>query len=129
VAFLGGREAYDKLKSRAAEEGFAPFTTSWGQRQQLSLKWFSDLEESRPLDAVRSFEGPLLVLYGDLDEVVPPATAEAVIAAATASSEVVRHVVDGAGHGLGLFNNKPALTEEAVNTTVDFLSQRLLSPD
>ena len=79
----------------------------------------------RPLDAIQSYKGPLLVLYGDLDDVVLPGTSEAVISAATSSIEVVRHVVKGAGHGLGLFNDKPALTEEAVATTVDFFSQRL----
>jgi len=125
VGFLGGQEAYDKMKAQAATEGFTPFTTSWGQKEQLSLQWFTDIEESRPLDAIQSFKGPLLVLYGDLDDVVLPATAEAVIEAATSSIEVVRHVVKGAGHGLGLFNDKPALTDEAVATTVEFFSQRL----
>ena len=125
VEYLGGQAAYDKLKARAAAEGFAPFTTTWGQDQKLSLQWFQDMEESRPLDAIRSFKGPLLVLYGDLDDIVLPETSEAVISAATSSSEVVRHVVKGAGHGLGLFNDKPALTEEAVTTTVDFLAERL----
>ena len=67
----------------------------------------------------------MLVLYGDLDDIVLPSVSEAVIAAATMSPEVLRHVVKGADHGLGLYNNEPALTEEAVRTTVDFLNQRL----
>ena len=125
VNFVGGRVAYDELKARAAKEGFAPFTTFWGQDQQLGLQWFTDLEESKPIDAVRNFEGPLLVLYGDLDDVVPPRVAEAVIGAASSSVEVVRHIVKGADHGLGVFSDEPALTEEAVQTTVKFLSQRL----
>ena len=125
VEFLGGQATYDELKARAAAEGFTPFTTTWGQDQKLSLQWFLDMEESRPLDAIRSFKGPLLVLYGDLDDVVLPEISEAVISAATRSSEVVRHVVRGAGHGLGLYNDKPALTEEAVTTTVEFLAERL----
>jgi dienelactone hydrolase len=125
VDFLGGRAAYDALKARAAAEGFAPFTTFWGQDQQLSLQWFTDNEESRSLDAIGTFTGPLLILHGDLDEVVVPAVAQAVVAAAANSSEVVHHVVKGAGHGLGLFSDKPALTEEAVNVTVDFLAEHL----
>ena len=43
------------------------------------------------------------------------------------SSEVVRHVVKGADHGLGVFSDEPALTQEAVETTVVFLSARLQS--
>ena len=120
VDFLGGQAAYTELKSRAASDGFAPFTTPWGQHQKLGLQWFTDLEQSRPLDAVARFEGPLLVLYGDRDDVVPPHISESVIAAATNSAEVVRYVVKGADHGLGLFTDEPNLTAEAISTTVSF---------
>lgn len=125
VELLGGPAAYAELRSRAVAEGSTPFTTSWGQRQQLGLRWFTDLEESRPLQSIRQFRGPLLVLYGELDEVVSPRLSEAVIAAATGSVEVVRYVVEGAGHGLGLYSEAPHLTAEAVDVTVEFLSRQL----
>jgi dienelactone hydrolase len=125
IDFVGGQAAYDELKARAGRESFAPFTTRWGQEQKLGLQFFTDLEESRALDAAGKIEAPLLVLYGDLDDVVLPSVSEGLIAAATMSPEVLRHVVKGADHGLGLYNNEPALTEETVKTTVDFLRQRL----
>ena len=77
------------------------------------------------MDSISNFEGALFVLYGDLDDVVPPRIPEAVIATATKSTEVVRHIVVGAGHGLGLFNDKPELTRDAVDSTVNFLSEHL----
>ena len=125
IEFLGGQAAYDELKAHAGRDGFVPFTTRWGQEQKLGSQFFTDLEERRPLDAVAEIRAPLLVLYGDLDDVVLPSVSEGVIAAATMSPEVVRHIVKGADHGLGLYNNQPALSEEAIQTTVDFLSQRL----
>ena len=125
VDFLGGSDAYAELRKRAVSEGFVPFTTQWGQDQELSAEWFADMEESRPLDAVREFRGPLLVLYGDRDDVVLPRVTEGVIAAAVKSPDVVRHVVTGADHGLGLFTDEFDLSEEAVVTTVDFLRSRL----
>jgi dienelactone hydrolase len=125
INFVGGREPYDELKAIAASEGFAPFTTSWGQDQKLGVQFFTDLEESNPLEVVQVIRAPLLVLYGDKDDVVLPEVAEAVISAATNSADVVRHIVVGADHGLGLFSEEPHLTEEAVQTTVAFFSQRL----
>ena len=125
IEFVGGQDAYEELKARAASEGFAPFTTSWGQDQKLGLQFFTDMEGSQPLDVVTLIQSPMLVLYGDKDDVVLPETAEAVISAAVNSSEVVRHVVVGADHGLGLFTGEPHLTEEAVRITVEFFSQRL----
>ena len=41
------------------------------------------------LDAVKSYRGPLLVLYGSRDDVVLPEVAEAPIDGVTGSSEVV----------------------------------------
>ena len=125
VEFVGGPEAYEAMKAQAAAEGYVPFTTSWGQDQKLGLQFFIDLEESSPLDAIRQFEGPLLVLYGDEDDVVLPSVSEAAIAAAINSKEVVRHVIKGADHGLGLFTDEYAYSEEAVSTTVEFFSKRL----
>jgi dienelactone hydrolase len=125
VNFVGGQDAYDAMKQQAANEGFAPFTTSWGQQQQLGLQFFTDMEESAPLEAVARIEAPLLVLYGDQDEVVLPAVSEAVIAAARNSSEVQRHVIEGADHGLGLFSDEPQYATDAVAATVSFFAARL----
>lgn len=125
VSFLGGETEYQDYRKRAAEEGSVPFTTQWGQDQQLGLRWFIDLESSKPLKAASKFEGPLLVLYGDQDDVVPPAVSEAVINAAVNSSNVVRRVIAGADHGLGIYSGDEALTEEVIEVTVRFLTNNL----
>jgi hypothetical protein len=125
IEFVGGEDAFADMKARAAREGFVPFTTIWGQDQQLGEQFFIDMEESRPLDAAAMLTIPLFVLYGDLDPVVLPAVSEAVIAAATNSPLVTRHVVTGADHGLGIFSGEPHLTGEAVAATVEFLAQNL----
>ncbi len=125
VEFVGGQESYDELKAHAAKEGYAPFRTSWGQYQELGSQFFTDMEESRPLDAIAGVRAPLLVLNGDQDEVVPPAVALAVAESATSSSEVIHHIIVGADHGLGLFSEQPHFTAEAVTTTADFFDRRL----
>ncbi|MBV1905188.1 MAG: SAM-dependent chlorinase/fluorinase [Pseudomonadales bacterium] len=125
VPSLGGAEAYNNLKLQAGKEGFAPYTTAWGQDQKLGEGWFIDMEESMPLESIKNFTGQLLVLHGDMDDIVEPVVAEAVVAAARNSIDTVHHVIAGAGHGLGLYNGKEKITEEAVNITVNFLSQRL----
>ena len=125
VAELGGPEAYRSLKQEAQETGVAEYTTRWGTTLRLGPRWFTDLEESSPLRSLGKYRGPLLVLYGDQDDVVPPSTAEAAIASATSSSEVVRHVVAGAEHGLGFYSNRPDIATDVVETTAAFFAQRL----
>ncbi|HNP63986.1 MAG TPA: alpha/beta fold hydrolase [Woeseiaceae bacterium] len=125
ISFLGGETEYTRFRQRAAEGGFVSFTTQWGQEQQLGLKWFEDLENSNPLDVTSRFEGSLLVLYGDQDTVVLPAVSEAVIAMAVNTRDVVRHVIAGAGHGLGIYSGEAGKAENAISETVRFLSDRL----
>lgn len=122
---LGGPEAYNTLKERARSTGMAEYTTRWGTRLQLGYRWFTDLEETMPRDSLATFEGPLLVLYGDQDDVVPPATSEAAIAAARSSSEVIRHVVVGADHALGFYTDQAEIAAEVVGTTALFFRERL----
>ena len=125
VNSLGGPDVYYVLKERARETGMAEYTTRWGTTLQLGYQWFTDLEESMPLESLGSFKGPILVLYGDQDDDVPPSISEAAIVAATNSSDVVRHVVVGAGHALGFYSNRPKIATEVVNTTVEFFSRHL----
>ena len=61
----------------------------------------------------------------DKDDVVLPEVSEAVIAAATNSPSIVRHVVEGADHGLGIFSDEPHYTREAIATTVAFFDSTL----
>jgi len=125
IVELGGPEAYAALKQRAQSTGAAEYTTRWGTTLQLGYRWFTDLEETLPLLSLASFKGPLLVLYGDQDDVVPPAVSEAAIAAAMHSSEVVQHVVASANHALGFYSNRPEIAAEVVDTTAEFFRQRL----
>lgn len=125
VNSLGGPDAYYALREQARETGMAAYTTRWGQELQLGYQWFVDLENTKPLESLASFEGSLLVLYGDKDDVVVPATSEAAIAAATSSREVVRHVIAGAEHGLGFYTERPEFAAEVVATTAEFFAKRL----
>ena len=123
--FLGGPQQYQALRNQAKRDGWATFTTSWGQRQALGLRWFEDLEASFPLDSAARYQGALMVLYGDKDTIVPPTVSESVITHATQASSVTRHVVKDADHGLGLFDHNAALSQQAVQATVDFFSKHL----
>lgn len=125
IAFVGGQDAWGEMKRRAAAEGFAPFTTFWGQEQQLGPQFFLDMEQSRPLDLLATITVPLLVVQGSQDEVVLPQRSEVAVAAAQNSREVVYHVVQGADHGFGLFDDNAQYAEDAIRTTADFFSQRL----
>ncbi len=122
---LGGEDVYAQMRRTAEETGSVDYTTSYGQDLTLGMQWFVDIEESRPLEALADYRGPLLVLYGDVDEAVPAAISESAIAAATNSSEVVEHRMAGVGHDLGIYTNLEDVAAEVINTTAVFFGDRL----
>jgi len=122
---FGGQQNYDMLKQAARDTGAVEYTTRWGTKLLLGYRWFEDMEQSRPLDALAEFSGPIMVLYGDADDVVPPPIAKAALAAAASSGDVVEVVIPTAQHGLGFYTERPEIAARVVEATVDFLSSRL----
>lgn len=123
--FFGGPEGLAAKRAQAQAEGFAPFTTIWGQEQALGPQWFADLAASAPLAAAATFEGDLLVLYGSEDKVVVPAESRSAATAAQRARSVRTVVVPGADHGLGLFNGDAESARMTVGQTVEFLARAL----
>ena len=125
VTEFGGPEGYALLKQQAQENGSVVYETRWGTELELGARWFADMEETFPQAALAKFSGPLLVLYGDEDEAVPPAISAAAASAAVNSSEVVSVVIPTAKHGLGFYTNRPEIADQVVAATVNFLAERL----
>lgn len=125
MRYVGGADRWAAMKLQAAQDGFAPFTTFWGQQQQLGPAWFSDLEASRPQTALAAYKGSVMVLYGDQDQVISPAAAAAVTRITTNAQRRERHVIRGADHGLGLFDDDQTSATEVVTRTVEFLASEL----
>lgn len=121
----GGRLRYLALRDQAASTGAAAFVTPWGQQQLLGRQWFDDLESYRPMAAVRSFTGALLVISGAEDAIIAPDIARAVAATATASAGARVEILPGAGHGLGFYDDDPAVSEHVIESTADFLVSKL----
>ena len=123
VSFLGGQAEYDRLFAEAAsDKGYADFVTQWGQTQQLSKTWFDQMIASKPLEGIGAYDGAMIVLHGDKDDVVPATVAEAVVAAYPAASMVV---VPEADHGYGFYSDQPDVTALVEGTLADFFAENL----
>lgn len=119
---FGGGDNYRQLRSVASSgSGYADFSTPWGQQQRLSCNWFRDMDASMPLEAIGSYPGPVLVIHGDSDPIIPTSVAETVVEAATASADVRLEIIPGADHGLGFYGGDPAVGDRVIELTTDFL--------
>jgi dienelactone hydrolase len=121
----GGQSSYLELRERAQSTGVTPFVTPWGHHQTLGRQWFDDLETYRPMNAVRSFTGALLVISGAEDEIIEPDIPRAVAAAATSSDFAHVEILAGAGHGLGFYDRDPVVSERVIEATAELLVSAL----
>lgn len=123
--YVGGQEAYERLEAEARESGSAIFETPYGAAQDIGLQWFTDLSESQPLSVIELYEGALLVLYGNRDETIGPRHSRQVIASAVRSRPKLEYVVDAGGHGLGFYDDVPAMANAVVTATTRFFVDNL----
>jgi len=125
LEYIGGQSAYERLRAEADAAGFAVFETPWGTTQHLSLKWFTDLEDSKPQSVISEYEGALLVVHGSDDQAIHPKYGKAVVASATRSHPLAEYIVQGADHGLGFFDGNTEMAADVVSRTAQFLKDNL----
>ena len=123
VSFLGGQENYDRLYAESGgDNGYAVFVTQWGQTQHLSRTWFDEMIASRPLDLVGAYDGAMIVVYGDQDDVVRAGVNTAVVTAYPSATAVV---VPEANHGYGFYSDQPDVTTMVETSFADFFAENL----
>lgn len=125
VEYLGGPESWAQMKATAAREGFAPFTTFWGQDQQLGPDWFADLEQSRSRDDIAAFEGALHLVHGSADAVVPLEVSAAALGAAVSAETASITIIEDADHGFGLFAEQDRYSRKLIDATASFIEAEL----
>lgn len=120
---FGGEENYEAMRATANADGFASFTTIYGQTQELSAGWFADLDvhANAAAEAAEVYSNPAMVIWGSDDEAVAPAVSEAVattLGAATLDAT-------GEGHGYGFYSEDDAVRNLVVSGTADFFAANL----
>ena len=125
---FGGTENWELLKKTAQEskDGYADFTTIYGQKQELSTKWFADLEEkdfaTLMQEVKKSYNGPSMVIYAVDDTAVSPSVSKSV--AEELGSEIILTPEDG--HSYGFYSDKAYVKRIVVENTVDFFEDKLM---
>ena len=124
---FGGEDGWEELKetASASPEGYAPFTTIYGQEQQLSKEWFADLEKypgNTLIDAAANqYAGPSLVVYAVDDEAVSPSVSQAVAEKFGAQTVVIPED----GHSYGFYSDKTEILAKVANAVADFFANLL----
>ncbi|MEA4954632.1 MAG: alpha/beta fold hydrolase [Pseudoflavonifractor sp.] len=122
VNLFGSVETYNTLKATAQKDGYATFTTIYGQTQELSKAWFENMESGKPLESLAKFTGPVLVLHGDKDTMITDEMNKAILKADPAAQEII---VPDADHGYGFYSDQPSVTATVEGSICRFFSRNL----
>ena len=117
-------EQFPEVYAEAQEKGYYRITTPYGKVQDLAPQWFDDLRNIDPLENVGAFTGPVLVMYGDKDDVVPPEVNKLSLNAYPNAKEIV---VPGANHGYAFYQTDPKVTAVVEDGIADFFAENLVS--
>ncbi len=122
-SLFGGEEAYASLYETAKADGYAVFTTIYGQVQELSTAWFEDLAKYDDVKttAAAAWQGPAEVIWGTDDEAVSPSVSAAVAEALNA--ETVE--ATGEGHGYGFYSEDDTVRNTVANAVAFFFAANL----
>lgn len=122
---FGGSENWEVLKAEANENGFAGFTTIYGQEQELSAEWFADLEkymDGLAEAAAEKYDGSSLVIYATDDAAVAPSVSAHV--AEVLGSQVLNTYADG--HSYSFYGTNPDTIHTVNDGSVEYFVSELL---
>jgi len=123
---FGGASNWTTLKATAKSKGYADFTTVYGQKQQLSYQWFTDLEkysDGLAEAAAKNYTGRSMVVYATNDEAVSPSVSAGV--AKVFDSAVVNTYADG--HSYSFYGKTPYTVNTVNESSVNFFKDELLA--
>jgi pimeloyl-ACP methyl ester carboxylesterase len=99
-SFFGSPDAFAAFYEVAQANGFAVVTTPFGQVQSTSLQRFDETMAADPVGDIGSFPGPVLILWGEAEQIIPYGEVEAYLAATEGSAASTQLVtIPDADHG------------------------------
>lgn len=109
--------SFGDLRAEAEKNGFAVLNFEWRTPLNLSLEWFKQAMSTDVAAELANYKGAVLAIAGDKDTVVPPATADTIVAAA-GGADKAKSIIAGADHTFNIFSGDMAAFNQLIAETV-----------
>ncbi len=121
--YMGGEEM-EAQYAVAQENGYYEVTYDWREPLRQSPAYYECVLGIDAVAEVANIKAPILAIAGSLDNVVPPAVAESIVAAAT--SEGTRMLLlEGADHTFCVFTGDPTMLQNVTQETINWFAGTL----
>lgn len=115
---LDMRSSFADLLPEAEKNGFAVLNFDWRTPLNLSLEWFKEAQGTDVAAELANYKGAVLAIAGSKDDVVPPATADAIVAAA-GGTDKAKTIIEGADHTYNIFTGDMTAFDQLIAATVE----------
>lgn len=106
----------------AKKDGIYLYPNSFDNRIiPLSEEFFEQGLNSKANDYFSEFEGNIIMVHGDKDDIIPDKTLIQVANTANPKANFKHHIIKGANHGFGAWTNEPHQLKELVEITSNFI--------
>ncbi|MET3924954.1 alpha/beta fold hydrolase [Devosia sp. 2618] len=117
--------AGDAEYAEAQKNGFVTLEFDWRPPLKLSLDWFNEVRQINIVAELANYTGAILTIAGSKDDVVPPIVTDTILAAATASTNKKKEIIEGADHTFNIFSGDLSAYESLSKLTVDWFASTL----
>ena len=122
--FLG--VSLKQIYMETEEKGYCDFHNEFDDTWiKLSKGLIDDMAQLKPEDGLKGYEGCALVVHGDEDITVPYAVAENTYAKLEKAKDKKLLTVHGADHGFGAWNDRPDLSAQLTDGTIEYFRKHL----
>lgn len=123
-SFQGSR--FDEMIDEAKANGVCLRKNNFDNSTlNFSLDFLNNMLELKPADAIRDYEGNVLIVHGDMDDIVPLDVAHNTYNSLTTPKHKQLEIIKGANHGFGLWTDEMHQSQELVLKTTEYFLNKL----
>ena len=116
---------FDEYYQEALENGYAKIPMFWREDLVLSKKWFDDIRDTTPMMGLRMYEGPILAIAGDKDELVPYYHAKEIVEnSKNENSKTV--IVKNSNHTFNVLMPNESKANDVIEQTIQWINKVLM---
>ena len=116
---------FDEYYQEALENGYATIPMFWRENLLLSKKWFDDIRDTTPMMGLRMYEGPILAIAGDKDELVPYYHAKEIVEnSKNENSKTV--IVKNSNHTFNVLMPNESKANDVIEQTIQWINKVLM---
>lgn len=108
----------------ASRDGIVKIPMKWRDDITVSKTWFDEIKDTKPLDSLSKYKGPILAISGSLDKLVDPNHSKE-IANSTSGNIKDYKIYKDMGHNFNILSDDKKSHQLVIKDTVNWITKQI----